>query len=199
MAEYSAAEMKDLLDQYPKFKDKLYCRGFLLTNSGEVAVTTDYPFYGNWKEESLARDYKLFLHKDTDVWSYRDGEALFFIVGHAYDPFEMLSDEYEILRRLAAARRRSEAAFWEEESNLTGIFLLGYINEEGLVYSTDCTGMQLTYHGIVKGSLYITSHSKLVADLCGLKQDPYVVKLVNSKFYRYFGIVLPGDLFLIRS
>lgn len=193
MVEHSAKEMKCLLDRHTKYREKLYCRGFLLTEDQELDLT-DYPFYGNWKSEQLDGGYRLYAHKDTQIFTYRQDNRQFFLVGHAYDPFAMVAEEQEILRRLSDACSKGEDAFWEEESSLTGIFFLGYVDEAGLVYTTDCTGMQLTYHGVVNGRLYITSHSKLVADLCGLMQDPYIVKLVNSRFYRHFGTVLPGDL-----
>ena len=32
MAYYSIEEMKKTLEEYPKFQDRLYCKGFLITN-----------------------------------------------------------------------------------------------------------------------------------------------------------------------
>lgn len=193
MAYYTATEMKQLLDQYPHYREKLYCRGFLLTNRGETH-TAGYPFYGNWKKECLTDGFWLYTHKDATAYTFATDERLFFLVGHAYDPFLMLTDENEILRVLSQALEKGEDAFWDAESNLTGVFCLGYIESDKVVYTTDCAGMQLVYHGTVDGVLYLTSHSKLVADLCGLQQDPYVVKLVNSRFYHYWGTWLPGDI-----
>lgn len=192
MAYHHASEMKRLLDQYPKYQEKLYCRGFLLTNQAEADLT-GYPFYGNWKKEKLAGDFALYVHKDTTAYTYTEGERQFFLVGHAYDPFRMLTDEVQILRGLAKAMEEGENAFWEAESDLTGVFCLGYLEQNRVVYTTDCTGMQLVYHGVVNECLYLTSHSKLVSDLCSLEQDLYVSKLVASRFYRYFGTWLPGD------
>lgn len=193
MAYHHVSEMKQLLEQFPQFREKLYCRGFLLTNQDEVDLN-GYPFYGNWKKATLTGEFKLYIHKDSTAYIHTAGARQFFLVGHAYDPFRMLTDEGEILAVLADALEESEDAFWDAESNLTGIFCLGYIEADRVVYTTDCTGMQLVYHGVIHDKLYLTSHSKLVADLCGLEQDPYVVKLVNSRFYQYFGTVLPGDL-----
>lgn len=192
MAYYSASEMQQLLEQYPQYREKLYCRGFLLTNQPETSIV-GYPFYGNWQKEVLTGGFTLYVHKDTTAYTHTAGERQFFLVGHAYDPFRMLRDEVEILKVLANALNEGEDTFWEVESDLTGIFCLGYIEEERVVFTTDCAGMQLVYHGVIHGCLYLTSHSKLVADLCGLEQDPYVTKLVGSRFYRYFGTWLPGD------
>lgn len=193
MAYYHVSEMKQLLEQYPQFREKLYCRGFLLTNQDGVDLS-GYPFYGNWKADNLTADFMLYIHKDATAYIHTAGVRQFFLVGHAYDPFRMLTDEREILKVLADALEEGEDAFWDAESNLTGVFCLGYMDADKVVYTTDCAGMQLVYHGTVNGKLYLTSHSKLVADLCGLEQDPYVVKLVNSRFYRHFGTFLPGDL-----
>lgn len=192
MAYHCASEMRQLLKQYPQYREKLYCRGFLLTDQAE-ADTDGYPFYGNWRQEKLAAGFCLYIHKDTTAYIHTAGNRQFFLVGHAYDPYRMLTDEAEILHGLAEALEQGEAAFWEAESSLTGIFCLGYLEDNRVVYTTDCAGMQLVYHGVVNGSLYLTSHSKLVSDLCGLEQDPYVAKLVNNRFYRYFGTWLPGD------
>lgn len=193
MAYYQASEMQQLLDQYPQYQSKLYCRGFLLTNH-TVEDIERYPFYGNWKKNELAGNFRLYVHKDTSAYVYTESNRQFFLVGHAYDPFRMLTDEMEILRCLAGKLYQGEDVFWEAESDLTGVFCLGYIEQNRVVYTTDCAGMQLVYHGVVNGELYLTSHSKLVSDLCGLEQDSYVQKLVNSRFYRYFGTWLPGDL-----
>ena len=82
----------------------------------------------------------------------------------------MITDENELLECLAKAKQAGNSAFWAEESNLTGVFCVGYIEHDSVVYSTDCAGMQLVYHGTVGGNLFLTSHSKLVADLKGLEQ-----------------------------
>lgn len=193
MAYYSADEMKRTLSEYPQYREKLYCRGFLLTNAS-VSDLSDYPFYGNWSRMLLTNGYSLYFHKDTTVYTYENEGVMFFLIGHAYDPFHMKWDEYEMLRDLAETKKLGKEAFWDFESNLTGVFCLGYIEGENIIYTTDCCGMQLVYHGVVSHAFYLTSHSKLVSDLCDLQQDSYVTKLVNSRFYHYWGTWLPGDL-----
>jgi len=197
MAYHSAEEMKKILDSYPEYRDKLYCRGFLITNSREHNLDNEgYPFYSNWRKtlvENGNQTYSIYVHKDTYCYDYTCGKYNYFLVGHAYDPFNMKWDEDEILKDLADAREKSEQEFWEAVSNLTGVFCLGYIYEGNVVFSTDCAGMQLVYHGVSKGKLYITSHSKLVADLLGFEQDTYIKRLVSSRFWHYWGTWLPGD------
>lgn len=194
MAYYSANEMKKDLDKHPQFREKLYCRGFLLT-SEEQSISNQYPYYSNWGVKSILKNrYFLYTHKDTFSYILEENDIAVFLVGHAYDPYNMVTDENEILQNLLNAKKHSDDEFWDYESNLTGVFCVGYIFKENIVYSTDCAGMQLVYHGVIDGNLFITSHSKLVADLKGLEQPEYIKRLVNNKYWHYWGTWLPGDL-----
>ena len=193
MSYYSAEEMKKTLKDYPKFQKRLYCRGFLITNEKQN-VNLEYPFYANWKEETIGYSFYMYTHKETYAYTYERNQVIYFIIGHAYDPYNMLVDENEILKKLASAREKSEADYWDAESNLTGVFCVGYVTENQIVYTTDCAGMQLVYHGLISDKLYITSHAKLVADLKGLKQPEYIKRLTTNKYWHYWGTWLPGDL-----
>jgi len=196
LAYYSAEEMKAVLEEYPQYKDKLYCRGFLLTSSNPI-MQKEYPFYGNWNVQTLSnpqgRDLFIFTHKLTKSYVYQSETATHFLIGHAYNPYSMEHQESLILESLAKALDRSENDYWKKESELTGVFCVGYLKNNSLTFSTDCTGMQLVYYGEHAGDVYVSSHSKLVAELCGYRQDEYISRLVNSKFYRYWGTFLPGD------
>ena len=193
MSYYSAEEMKKTLKDYPKFQKRLYCRGFLITNEKQN-VNLEYPFYANWKEETIGHSFYMYTHKETYAYTFEKNQVIHFIIGHAYDPYNMLVNENEILKKLASAREKSEADYWNAESNLTGVFCVGYVTENQIVYTTDCAGMQLVYHGIIGDKLYITSHAKLVADLKGLKQPEYIERLTTNKYWHYWGTWLPGDL-----
>ena len=196
MAYYSAEEMKKELDENPQFKDKLYCRGFLLTNDQYYDVD-QYPFYSNWKVKKIQVDdncYYLYTHRDTQCYTFFDNKHVFFLIGHAYNPFQMKTDEIEILKDLSIALKNGTDSFWKAESELTGVFCIGFITKNKVVYSTDCAGMQLVYHGSIEEKLFITSHSKLVADLKGLHQSQHIKRLVKNRFWHYWGTWLPGDL-----
>lgn len=191
---YSADTMKSLLLSYPQYKEKLYCRGFLVTDTD--LDLEDYPFYGNWqiKTVQLAGNcINIYTHKLIESYIYESDKMICFLIGHAYNPFTMQYQEMEILADLSRSWNLGKEVFWKKESELTGVFCLGILTADGLQFSTDCTGMQLIYYTQYKKHLYLTSHSKLVADLCGFQQDDYIVRLVNSKFYHYFGTWLPGD------
>lgn len=193
MAYYTADEMKKELNKKTQFRDRLYCRGFLITTEKQK-LDNDYPFYSNWSEKNINNNIYIYVHKDTFLYTYEEEEIIYFLIGHAYDPFHMLTDENEILKRLAKAKKESEKSYWKEESNLTGVFCVGYISNTKILYTTDCTGMQLVYHGRIGEELFITSHSKLVADLKDLEQPKYIKKLVESRYWHYWGTWLPGDL-----
>lgn len=193
-SEFHTSEiMKKVLEDHPKFQEKLYCRGFLLTDNDNIDFS-GYPFYGNWTGSRLGK-YILAVHKDAHSFFYKDDRGrIFFLAGHAYNPYTMQEKEEDILNCLALAYAVSEEKYWDAESELTGVFCTGIVLKNGnLIMSTDCCGMQLVYHGTVGGHLYVTSHSKLVADLENLQRDDYITRLVNDKYFHYWGTWLPGD------
>ena len=193
MPNYSIEQIKKLIDERPLLKEKLYSRGFLISNQ-EIQPGNDYPFYGNWRKQEVTEGMFIYTHKDTTAFCIKNGAMLLFLVGHAYNPYSMTFKEEEILSSLAEALNKSASDFWKVESELTGVFCIGFILDGKITYSTDCCGMQLVYHGVINDKLYISSHSRIVADLCGMEQDGYVQKLVSSRFYHYWGTWLPGDL-----
>lgn len=196
MAYITAEEMKRELDANPKYRDRLYCRGFLITDQKQSDLL-EYPYYGNWNEASFTsseKTYHFYTHKYVDLFTYEENGILFFLIGHAYNPYTMKYLESDILKDLAAAYKKSEEAFWEAESELTGVFCLGFIENGKVTVTTDCAGMQLIYHGVIQQHVYFTSHSKLVADFFGLEQTDYIKRLVSNRFWHYWGMWLPGDL-----
>lgn len=196
MAYITAAELKKELDAKAEYRDRLYCRGFLITDQKQKALS-EYPFYGNWNEMSYisnGKTYYFYTHKYVELFTYEENGVLFFLIGHAYNPYTMKYLESEILKDLSAAYRKSEETFWESESELTGVFCLGFLENGKVTITTDCAGMQLIYHGVIHQHVYFTSHSKLVADFCGLEQTDYIKRLVSNRFWHYWGMWLPGDL-----
>ena len=165
---YSTHEVNTILSQHPEWQEKLYCRGFLFTNADVKWDLEDYPFYSNWRRtefgKGLGYRFNLFLHKDTHFYSYTEEDVLFFLIGHAYNPYSMKWEESDLLKDLAKAYRKGLAEFWNVESEFTGVFCLGYVTKDQLVYSTDCAGMQIIYYCNHQGSLFVSSHSKLLAD-----------------------------------
>ena len=193
MSYYSAEYVMQKLDMYPQYRDKLYCRGFLITTDKCIDLDR-YPFYGNWDVTELVDGIQVYTHCLTSSYFVTKGDVTFFLIGHAYNPYSMEYDEKVILNSLGDALCKDVNTFWQKESELTGVFVIGYADKEGLTISNDCTGMQLAFQGVYNNNLYITSHAKLAADICKLEQSDYVKRLVNSRFYRYWGTWLPADL-----
>ena len=192
MACYSADEIHSMLADKPYLQEKLYVNGFLITNQN-IEITDDYPFYGNWIAEDLGT-YRIYTQKKTVLTTYRDSDNALFLIGHAVDPFDHLTDEAEILKKLAAALQKGKECYFKAQNNLTGVYCTGFIHGKNIYIINDCTGMQIVYYGALDGSFYCTSHSKLVADLEGFSQSGYIKRLVDSRFYHYMGTWLPGDL-----
>ncbi len=192
MRSVSTEEIQKLLEGKPYLQEKLFVNGFIISDQ-EFETTDRYPFYGNWRKEK-AHNYFLYIQKNTKLTVLKLDEALFFLLGHAVDPFDQLSDELSILSKLASAYNKGIHAYYDAQNDLTGVFCTGMIQNNEIFVSNDCTGMQIVYYGTVNGHMYISSHSKLVGDLTGLTQSKYVERLVNSRFYHYMGTWLPGDL-----
>lgn len=195
---YSSSEVKTILAKHARWQEKLYCRGFVFTDDDVAWSLDDYPFYSNWSlvefGSSIGNRIKLFLHKDAHFFSYKDNDVVFFLIGHAYNPYSMKWDETELLRDLASAYRKGYSEFWDLESEFTGVFCLGCLTKDQLFFSTDCTGMQLVYYGVDHDHLFVSSHSKLLADFLGYEQTDYIKRLTNTWYWHYWGTYLPGDL-----
>lgn len=188
----SNTEFIQMLEQNPELKQDLFIRGFLVTNR-TIDNLYEFPFYGNWREE-VRGNWHFLAHNLTGCHIYDDDKGnVFFLMGHAYDPFAMEHDENKILRRLAAAYGTD--AWMDRIHDLTGVFVLGWIVDGDLSFLVDPSGMQSAAWGKVQDDFYLTSHSQLVGDLCDLQMDPFVQELIRYKWYgRVMGPYLPADL-----
>ena len=183
----------DAINKAPYLKSVVFRRGFIIT-SERIILKDGYPFYSNWTEKKLSENYYLYTHSDTTAYTLIMDNTMYFLIGHAYDPFQHIINETDILHVLAEKRMDGDTSFWDAESNLTGVFCLGYIRNGRVVYSTDATGMQVVYHGVIDGKFFITSHSKLIGDIKGIKRTKYIDRLVSSRYWHYWGMYLPGDI-----
>lgn len=183
--------MIDLLSKYPAYRDALFCRGYLITDS-ENTDENDYPFYGNWKSETVGT-YKVLVHKDQDHILFSADGVSFLLIGHAYNPFNMVWDENLLLEQCAAAYRNSREEMFACIHEWTGIFAL-FIFDKTVLAVQDCAGIKGVIFGKVGNDTVFTSHAQLVADLYGLEMDPYVKKLIANRFYHIGNRYLPGNL-----
>lgn len=188
--------MRSLLAFRPEYRDLLFRRGYLISDAAKVDLS-DYPFYGHWRTDPLGtvdgRSMVIHHHPDQVVHVCQERGISIALVGHAYNPFTMEADEPAILGNLIVAWRVSEEEFWDAVSELTGIHLIIVCEEHRLVAVQDCAGMQSCYFGRVRDEVYVTSHPQLVGDLRGLRQDPFVVRLLASRPYHIGNRHLPGN------
>lgn len=181
--------IKALLAAHPEYKAKLFARGFLLTD--EIIDADEYPFYGMWNREQIG-EYTILVSKEQHYYSKQSDQKTLLLVGHAYDPFMMISDERTILEFLLEAK--GDAEFYERLSNLTGIFTLFSLNEDAVSIYGDASCLQTTFYTHLKEHVYISSHANLIGDLLSLSWDPYIKRLCLYRFFRLLGNSLPGDL-----
>ncbi len=179
--------IKQALDEHSEYRDFLYVRGFCITD--DSFDLNDYPFYGHWKEYELEGGYRIFAENRKNIYLFRFGDRVYFLIGHAYNPFTGETRELEILQKLSVS-----GDFWGGTDELTGIYCIGFCENGKIIFTNDAAGQQIVYYGKVKGKTYITSCVKLVGEHCSLEQDPYVDELIHYRFYHLFGTVLPGDL-----
>ena len=182
--------IKKILTDKPQYKECLFSRGYFITDddiSGE-----DYPFYGLWKAERINK-YTAYIHKDEDYCLYEKDNVSFLIIGHAYNPFNEVYEEKELLAQGAEKYFQSRDDFFEAVNEWTGIFCL-FIFDESILGVQDCSGIKALYYGAPNGKTCFASHPQMVADIYGLKMDPFVEKLVANKFYNIGNRYLPGDL-----
>ena len=184
--------MKALFEQkrYQVYQEYLYPRGYLITDHNiDLSV---YPFYRNWNAVPLYR-YRVYVHIKQQCFINENEGKKFFIIGHCYNPFSGEKDENIIVRDLA--EHYISGGYFEYLNQLTGNFVTGYEEKTGqLCFTCDATGMLTAYYGKVENYFYVSCYSHLIGDVCNLQFDLYVKKLVNYRFYRLFGKMLPGDM-----
>ena len=173
--------IKTILEENPDLRQYLFIRGFLVTSNPDIPAE-GFPFYGSWNHKAWC-SLHFWTHPLTGFHTWERNGKLFFLLGHAYNPFTMEIAEEAILQRLSD--HDGEADFYDFVDELTGIFVLGWTSGSKLTLITDCAGMQCAYYGRCNGYLYISSHMQLIGDLCGLKQSEYVQNLISYRFYRY--------------
>ena len=185
-------EFVSMLEKNPTLKQDLFIRGFLVTDKKPDDLNS-FPFYGNWRCEEHAGFYFL-AHNLTGMHVYTNSKGnVFFLLGHAYNPFTMEIDENKILETIAATYGSND--YIERINDITGVFTYGDIVDGKVNYLVDPSGMQSLCSGVVDGNFYLTSHPQLIGDLCDLEMDSFVKELTQYKWYgRVMGPYLPVDM-----
>ncbi len=170
---------------------KLYTYGYLLTNEGKKAIQHLH-WLTEWQQQCI-RGYTLFVHPQQKYYFYEAEEYTYLLVGHAYNPFSMEANEYDILAHLAAVEYNSDA-YKDYFDQLTGVFFCAVIRGDSITATCDCAGMLGAYYAMVRDEKCFSAYSQMIADIYDLREDPYVTKMKKSKLFRWYGWFLPGDL-----
>ncbi len=185
-------QIKAELDKNNLYREMLFRRGYLFTNK-QMKGTEEYPFYGIWSETEI-NGYYLYVQKEQTFYVQSDSNLVAVIIGHAYNPFNMMYDENEICKELIACYKNGLPAYFDKVSELTGLHIIMLIDGNKVITCQDACSLTGCYFGKIDETMYITEHPQLVADLCNLKMDPMVEKLVESKCYNIGNRHLPGNL-----
>lgn len=184
-------DFKTMICQRPDLQKYVFIRGFLL--SDDISVDIDkFPFCGHWNKRIIGR-YAAYTHELQRVALFEKDEKVFFLFGHAYNPFTMEIEEDSILKRIADEYGTEK--YQDRLDELTGVFVYGVIEGNKVEFLTDPSGMQSSYYGKVNDNFYITSHSQIIGDLCNLEMNSFSKELIEYKWYhRVMGDYLPADM-----
>lgn len=171
----------------------LFPYGFLITKEEVATDTESFPFYGTWKR-SVVHRFQILVHPDQALYSVDSDASVILLLGHAYDPISLISDESVILQAASEALINGQDEFLSVVNRLTGLFTLCVIMGDKITVYGDAAGMQTVFYGVVNDAPYVSSHASLIGALCGLKVQEYVTRLTSSRLYHLFGRSLPGDL-----
>lgn len=185
-------ELVKLLEPHKELQQYLFVRGFLLTNRDDLDLN-EFPFYGNWTKEAMGNGYFAYTHSMQRCTFVENNGNIFFLFGHAYNPFTMQYEEKIVLERIAKSYGTVEYQDCIDE--ITGIFVFGMIKNGEVEFLVDPSGMQSACYGAVKGDFYLSSHPQLIGDICNLTMGELVKELIEYKwYYRVMGPYLPGDM-----
>jgi len=173
------------------FRSLLFARGYLLT-SNPNNVAEEIGVLSDWKKRKL-RSFTLFTHPESDFHVYEVEKRTWLLIGHAFDPWEKIAGEKQILEGLSQAYADSEEQFYHALDRLTGRFALYCIkNDGGGFVVQDAVGLKNVYFLNNQDEIWFASHSQLLADIHRLQQDPDIHRMVNSFFYGIGIRHLPG-------
>ena len=185
-------DLKQQLEINPKLQKHLFEKGFLITNEDYSDCMSKFPFFGNWNTTEVD-GYRFYVYKTINAFFQNISGRTFFLIGHAYNPYLMEINENNILKRIGEAY--GTQSYFERIDELTGLFILGSVCGNSIDFTVDASGMQYGCYGTVHGKQFISSHMRLIGDLCNLETDDYVKRLVNYKWYHYMmGNYMPGDI-----
>lgn len=185
--------IKENIKRFPEYKSSIFEQGFLITNQ-DISISDDYPFFDNWRKETLSEHFRIWLHCRQNLYVTSQNGITYFLIGHAYNPFSNQANEMDILRTFAEQSQGSFEIGLQTIHDLTGLFVLGIIAGERMTFCGDFESMRTAYYGMINDHFYLCSHEEIVAQFETPHRDDYVTKLEHYRWYRLYGEGLPGDI-----
>ncbi len=183
--------IKDI-NNFEKNKRLFFPYGFFITNDKENKNNVLFKDL-EW-EKTQVGDYHFFIHPNQKLYLEKD-EIIIFLIGHAYNPFDLVYEEPKIIKKLLVRYKKNIESFYEYLNQLTGLFAVGLVKLiDEIIILNDATGMQTVYYGKHGNSIYITSHTYLLEEVLNLEMSMYVKQLISYKYYPLLGKHMPGDI-----
>lgn len=182
-------KLKKSLNEKAHYQSLLFKRGYLISTKRITEMMT-FPFYNNWQEIGIG-EYYIYIKSDQKVYTENRNNN-FILIGHAFDPWDEIENEKDILKLLAQKYEESADEFYEYLNQLSGVFLLCVIEKNRIVFYQDACAIMPCNYGEVESNIYISSHAQLIADICELSMDSGVKRIIDSKFYLIGIRHLPG-------
>lgn len=184
--------VKKGIAEFPEYRSAIFEQGFLLTDH-RIPMGKEFPYFGNWREFVWDHVY-FYLHSRQKLFTYEKNGKLYFLIGHAYDPFAGVQEEDRILERYACVSDGDFEKGIPCVDDLTGLFVMGVLDASDITFWGDFESMRTAYYGKAGGHWYLSSHEELVAFQEELTRDPYVERLEHYRWYHLYGEGLPGDI-----
>lgn len=185
-------KFKKTMDTHTDLQKYLFIRGFLFSNREDLDLN-QFPFYGNWNCKKIGSKYYGYVHNKQSVYAVDHNSTTFFLFGHAYNPFTMEIDENKILQRIAESYGTDK--FQDRIDEITGVFVMGYINGDEINFLADPSGIQSACYAKIDNNFYITSHPQIIGDLHNLTMSSLAKELTEYDwYYRIMGPYLPADM-----
>ena len=179
-------------DNTMEWSKKIYNYGYLLSDDDKVTSADIGVEWSDWVCRDVRSGIKLYVHPLAAYFMHKCSARTHVLVGHAFNPFDMEKDETNILNELER-RYNDDNLFYDYVNQLTGVFFYAVIDDKSVSAICDCAGMMGTNYGIINGRVYFSSHSQLIADICGLHDSDYAAGMKEYKLFKLFGWFLPGD------
>src|SRR5699024_5501962 len=148
-----ANHIKEILNKHPQHRKELFIRGYLISTNVNLELNS-YPFYENWTTLEFGKlkngqSVEIYYHKKETCFTLKNENISIALIGHAYNPFNMLYDEKDILEECLESYQKNKKNFFNKISELTGIHVI-IINDNGkLLVVQDCAGMKASYYGAI--------------------------------------------------